>query len=398
MQNFEYYNPVRVLYGPGMTEALGMRVAEIGKTALVVTYADAPYLAALIERVVKLLEEAGVKAIVHGAATANPQLCQARSGVALCKEHSVDVVVGVGGGSAMDLSKVIAAGAVFPHEDIRRMIKFSHSQTNDIALTAALPTVMLPTLPATGSEMNPTAVITDEVTHEKSYVWAPQCLYPQLAIIDPELLKTLPCYQMACGGVDIVSHILESYVNGNGEGLDVIDGMQEGVMKAVLANIQKAIDHPEDTATRGMLQWASDIAINGWVTSGTYSFTPMHQMGHVLSARYNATHGATLSTMMVAWFRYFDDKPGNERYVKAAKNIFGCDTPAQAADWMEKQFAAYGVQTSVKQFGVKKEDIRSLAEDVRRISFNSDDVLPCLPPLNVEQIEAIYTFSYELGE
>lgn len=397
MQNFDFYNPVRVIYGPGMTSELGKRVAEIGKTALVVTYADAHYLAPLVERVVALLEEAGVRAVVHAAATANPQLCQARSGVTLCKEHGVDVVVGVGGGSAMDLSKVIAAGAVFPHEDVRKMIKFSHSHADDIALTAALPTVMLPTLPATGSEMNPTAVITDEVTCEKSYVWAPQCLYPRVAIIDPELLKTLPAYQMACGGIDIVSHILESFVNGSGEGLDVIDGMQTGVMKAVLANIRKAIDHPEDVSTRGMLQWASDIAINGWVTSGTYGFTPMHQMGHVLSARYNATHGATLSTMMVAWFRYFDNHEGNERYVKAAKEVFGFETPRQAADWMEKQFAAYGVQTSIKQFGVKEEDIRSLAEDVQRISFNEQDVLPCLPPLNVDAIEEIFRLSYQLG-
>lgn len=398
MQNFDFYNPVRVLYGAGRTEEIGNEAAKIGKTALVVTYADAPYLQPLIERVCDLLEKAGVRAIVHGEATANPQLCQARSGVEKCKKENVDLVIGVGGGSAMDLSKVIAAGAVFPHEDIRKMIKFSHSHAEDIALVSALPTLMLPTLPATGSEMNPTAVITDEITREKSYVWAPQCLYPKVAIIDPQLLATLPKYQMACGGVDIVSHILESYVNGSGEGLDVIDGMQEGVMKAVLKNIQKAIDNPQDTKTRGMLQWASDIAINGWVTSGTYSFTPMHQMGHVLSARYNATHGATLSAMMVAWFRYFDQKPGNERYVKAAREVFGCDTPLQASQWMEEQFAAFGIQTSVKQFGVKKEEIRSLAEDVQRISFTADDVLPCLPPLNVDEIEKIFLLSYELGE
>lgn len=398
MQNFDFYNPVRVLYGPGRTDEIGKEAAQIGKTALVVTYADAPYLQPLIDRVCDLLKNAGVRPVLHEAATANPQLCQARSGVDKCKKEGVNLVIGVGGGSAMDLSKVIAAGAVFPHEDIRKMIKFSHSHAEDIALVAALPTLMLPTLPATGSEMNPTAVITDEITHEKSYVWAPQCLYPRLAIIDPDLLSTLPRYQMACGGVDIVSHILESYVNASGEGLDVIDGMQEGVMKAVLNNIQKAIDHPQDTQTRGMLQWASDIAINGWVTSGTYSFTPMHQMGHVLSARYNATHGATLSTMMVAWFRYFHQKPGNERYVQAARKVFGCDTPLKASQWMEKQFAAFGIQTSIKQFGVKKEDIRSLAEDVQRISFNAEDVLPCLPPLNVDEIEEIFLLSYELSQ
>ncbi|MBQ4075605.1 MAG: iron-containing alcohol dehydrogenase [Clostridia bacterium] len=398
MQNFDFYNPVKVLYGPGRTNEIGIEAAKIGKIALVVTYSDAPYLDPLIQRVKGLLEAAGVQAILHKAATANPQLCQAKSGVQLCRDHQVDLVIGVGGGSAMDLSKVIAAGALFPHDDIRKMIKFSHSHSLDIPLEKALPTLMLPTLPATGSEMNPTAVITDEVTHEKSYVWAPQCLFPQTAIIDPELLTTLPRYQMACGGVDIVSHILESYVNGSGEGMDVIDGMQEGVMKAVLANIVKAIECPEDTATRGMLQWASDIAINGWVTSGTYSFTPMHQMGHVLSARYNATHGATLSAMMIAWFRYFDQKQGNERYVKAARQIFGCTTPLEASQWMEKKFSDYGIQISIKQFGVKKEEIRSLAEDVQRISFSADNVLPCLPPLNVDDIEEIFALSYELGQ
>ena len=397
MLNFDFYNPVRVLYGPDQTESIGRETAKIGTTALIVTYADAPFLAPLIARVQALLEQAGVTAYVHAAATANPQLCQARSGVALAKEKGADVIVGVGGGSAMDLAKVIAAGAVFPHEDIRRMIMFSHSSVTSISPQAAQPTVMLPTLPATGSEMNPTAVITDEVTHEKSYVWAPNCLYPRLAIIDPCLLRTLQPYQMACGGIDIVSHILESYVNGSSRCLDVIDGMQEGVMKAVLENLQAAIDHPEDADLRGMLQWASDIAINGWVTAGTYGFTPMHQMGHVLSARYNATHGATLSAMMIAWFRYFNDHPNNERYVRAARRVFGCDTPRQAADWMQGAFAQLGVQVSIRQFGVRREEIPSLAQDVRRISFTAQDVLGSNPPLDVKEIETIYRISYDLG-
>ncbi len=397
MQKFDFYNPVRVLYGIGETERIGRETAKIGHVALIVTYADAIFLQPLIDRIKMLLNQEGVASYIHAAATANPQLSQARSGVKLAKEINADVIIGVGGGSAMDLAKVIAAGAVFPYDDIRQMIMFSHSNVTSVSPITALPTVMLPTLPATGSEMNPTAVITDEITHEKSYVWAPNCLYPRLAIIDPCLLNTLPSYQMACGGIDIVSHILESYVNGTGRCLDVIDGMQEGVMKAVLDNLQMAIECPENTDLRGMLQWASDIAINGWVTAGTYGFTPMHQMGHVLSARYNATHGATLSAMMIAWFRYFDNHSENGRYVRAAQRVFNCNTPRQAADWMQSFYAKLGVQVSIRQFGVHEEDIPSLAQDVRRISFTNQDVLGCIPPLDVGEIENIYHISYDLG-
>ena len=395
MQAFEYYNPVKIIYDDGCTNRIGKVVKEIGKTALIVTYKEAAYMAPFLDRVCQLLKDEGVTPILFQGATANPTLNQAREGVALCHEHQVDVLIGIGGGSAMDLTKIIAGGALFPH-DVRDMIMFSHSNVQAIPLTEALPTIMIPTLPATGSEMNPTAVVTDDETQEKSYVWAPQCLYPKVSFIDPTLMTTLPRYQTACGTIDIIAHVMESYVNGDAtdEGLGLLDGMQEGVMISMLEALPKMMDAPDNTALRGMAQWASAIALNGWLISGTYTFTPMHQMGHVLSARYNATHGATLCVLMIAWLKYFDQHPENARYVQFARKVFHVDRPIQTAQKLQALAEAYGVQTNLRQFGVQKEDLPSLAADVRRVSFSPDNRLQSRPRLTEQDILDLYKLAF----
>lgn len=395
MEAFEYFNPVRVLYGDGTADRIGEVTAAIGRVAMIVTYRDAEYMTPLLERVTARLTEAGVEAILYRGASANPTLGQAREGVALCRERRAEVLIGIGGGSAMDLTKVIAAGALYPR-DVRDMIMFSHSEVTAIPPVEALPTVMMPTLPATGSEMNPTAVVTDESTREKSYVYAPQCLYPRVSLIDPTLTVTLPPYQTACGAIDIAAHVMESYVNGDGadEGLALLDGMQEGVMRAVLDALPDMMARPRDTALRGMAQWASAIALNGWLTSGTYGFTPMHQMGHALSARYAATHGATLCVMMIAWLRYFDRRSDNARYVKLAKNVFRRDTPAEAADALASLAERFGVQTTLRGFGADESDLAPLAAQVRKISFSPDNKLQSNPRLSERDILDIFRIAF----
>jgi alcohol dehydrogenase len=390
MNNFDYYNPVRVIFGEGVIDNAGAVVSEYGKKALIVSYTDVSFYGDLFDKIHKSLEASGIEYSDYFAIEANPTIAQAKAGMEKCKEVGADILIGVGGGSVMDCTKVIAAGMKYPHPDIRTMICFSHSDGSQIPPTDSLPTVMIPTLPATGSEMNPTAVITDEETVRKSYVWAPDCLYPKAALVDPSLSKTLPKYQTACAGLDTIAHTVEGYFNGDLDiNLDLQDRLQEGLIRTVLDNLPKVIAKPSDIQTRGVMQWASAIALNGWVLSGTYTWAPMHQMGHVLGARYNATHGATLAVMIIAWMKFFQTRKDNSRYVQFAERLFGKSLKDATAEF-EAIVENSGVQTRITGLGASEKDIDMLVDDVVRVSFGADGQLASSPSLTKEDIATIY--------
>lgn len=391
MNAFTYYNPVRVIFGEGVLSELGRATAVYGRRAVLVSYTDISFYGDLFNRLHRSLEAAGIEWRDYLGVSANPTIRQAEAGIALCKEFGAQVVIGIGGGSVMDCAKVIAAGVLYPHE-LTRMILFSHADGSQISPETALPLIQIPTLPATGSEMNATAVITDEATKRKSYVFA-DCLYAKAALVDPSLGRTLPAYQTACGALDTIAHTAESYFNGAPDtNLDVQDRLQEGLIRAVLDNFPRVQERPDDVDLRGVMQWASAIALNGWTLSGTYGWAPMHQLGHVLSVRYGATHGATLAVMMLAWLRFWAGRADNARYIQFAQRIFGQELPAAIAAF-EGYIAAAGVETRMSQFGAAAEDIPMLTEDVVRVSFGADGLLASVPPITREDVKAIYTLA-----
>lgn len=389
MENFEYYNPVKVVFGDGVLSQIGSYAAAYGKKAMLVTYTECGFFAKTIETIHKSLEEAGVSCIDYMGVTANPKVSQAKKGVELCKENDIDLLIALGGGSAIDCTKVIAAGVYYEH-DLSKMLMLSHSDVTSIPPTRALPYIAVPTLAGTGSEMNPIGVVTEDESGNKSYVWEPGCLYAKAAIMDPNLTTSLPAYQTACGGFDIVAHVMEAYINSNpAVNLTLHNRMHEGVMRGTLEALEQVWENPQDVQARGVLMWAATIALNGWMTSGTFGFTPMHQMGHVLSARYNATHGATLACMMVSWMRYFVNRPDNAQYVRFAKELFGCGL-AEAADLFEQKMRDKGVQTRISQFGATEADLDMLTDAVVTVSFGPDGKLNGFPKMTREDIYNCY--------
>lgn len=156
-------------------------------------------------------------------------------------------------------------------------------------------------------------------------------------------------------------------------------------MKAALEALERVWADPKDTQARGVMMWAASVALNGWLLSGTFGFTPMHQMGHVLSAKYNATHGATLACMMVSWMKYFENRPDNAKYVKLAQNVFGCDLKT-ARERLDREMQAKGVQTRISQFGVTEEALDELTDMVVAVSFGSDGKLNGHPKMTREDI------------
>lgn len=396
MNNFEFYNPVKIIFGAGEVKRIGEAAKDYGKKALIVSYSVVDFYGDLFERIHASLQKKGVEYVDYFAATANPKISEARGGVALGKKEGVDLVIGVGGGSAMDLAKVIAAGILYPYDDIRKMIRFSHSVDEQIPPKEALPLIMIPTLPATASEMNPTAVITDDETLRKSYVWEPSCLYSKVSILDPTLTMTLPAYQTACGAIDAISHVVEPFffsdeaTYGN---IDLQDHMQIGVIRALYEGIPKVLANPNDVQLRGLMQFAATVGLNGWLTCGVQGWTPMHQMGHVLSSHFRATHGATLACMMLAWMRYFAHHKQNERFVKFANLMWGTEDLLQAADQFETYIKSLGVQTRISEFGCTEEDLETLTQGVVDVSFSADGTLASIPPITRDEAYQIYKLS-----
>ena len=311
MENFELYNPVKIIFGPGEVSKTGEEAAKMGTKAMVVSYKEHDFFIDLLKRVESMLTTAGLGVVPFYEVTANPLMGQVDAAVRQCKDEDVDNVIAVGGGSAMDVAKITAAG-VYYQGDLWEMIVSRHDQEVAEPPEKALPLLMVPTLPATSSEMNCGAVVTNERTREKSYVFA-ECLYPQVSIVDPSLTCSLPPYQTACGAADAISHAMETYLNGVDD-TPLQDRFLEGVIVTIMENVGKALEDPNDVQVRAHLQWASVVAWNGWLSAGIGGWAPMHQLGHVLSARHDVTHGASLAIVMVAWMKQLHDHR-LERYV-----------------------------------------------------------------------------------
>jgi alcohol dehydrogenase YqhD (iron-dependent ADH family) len=393
MEKFEFYNPVRVVFGPGELKRIGPEAKALGQTALLVSYKEPGPLKEVLARIEAILAAEGVKAVPFYGVSANPTIQQVEEGVKKAKAEGAQVVIGVGGGSAMDAAKAIAAGVLY-RQPLWNMIVSRHDQAVAVSPTEALPIILVPTLPATSSEMNAGAVISNEKTLEKSYVFA-NPLYAKVSILDPELTLTLPAYQTGCGAADAVSHVMELYLNGVDD-TPLQDRLMEGIILTIMECMEKLKKDARDLAARTNLMWAATVAWNGWTQPGVASGVPMHLIAHVLSARYNTTHGASLAVVMPAFMRRFW-KVRPQRYLQFAERIFGMQTKGQKPEKLVPQviqkfedwLKGLGVQTRLPEVGIKAEAVEALTEEVARVSFGPDGKLGARTPATKEDVREI---------
>lgn len=319
MQPFEFHNPTRIIFGPGVVEQAGTEAAKIGGRALIVTGRRSAEKFGLLDKVTRLLRDEGVGVFHLKGVDPNPRLTSVAQGVEICRANSVDLVIGLGGGSSMDTAKAVAAG-VFYEGELWDML--SHGQPDYCPPGKALPIMMIPTLAATGSEMNQNAVITNADTTEKCAIHAP-CLFPRVSIVDPALTCSVPPDHTAYGALDTVIHSLEPYLNGVDD-TPAQNYMQEAAMLTAIENAPKALAAPDDVAVRANLQWASILSLNHLNMAGCDSGFPMHHIEHALSAHYDVPHGAGLAVVSSAFMKYAHPfRP--DRYVRFAESLFGVE-------------------------------------------------------------------------
>lgn len=397
MNNFEYYNPVRILFGAGELSKLGTEAKKLGNKICVVSYKELSFLEPLMARVEQLLKAEGIEVVTFYEAEPNPEISTISRGAAFCKENGVEAVIGVGGGSAMDAAKAIAAG-VFYEGDLWNMVFSRHDHVQAVPPVKSLPTLMVPTLPATGSEMNNCSVVSNAALKEKSYIWSP-CLYPKTSIIDPELTLTLPPYQTACAAADTISHVLEIYLNGE-EDTDLQHYFQEGVMRTVIDNVGKVLQNPNDISARSHLQWAATCAINGWSSPGD-AWTPIHQIGHVLTSRHRVQHGASLAILMPAWMEYMSQRRPDQ-YYRFARNVMQVSVEGKTREEVITEgiraFRAFlesiRVPLTLREANISVDDLPAIVDGVVRVSFGSDGMLKCNPPVSRADIMEVLKLAF----
>ncbi len=387
--NFEFQNPTRLVFGAGNLSRLGELASAYGKKALIVTGGGSVKKNGTFDRAVASLKEAGMSFAECSGVEPNPRLASVKRGINTAKEEGCDVVIAIGGGSAMDAAKAIAAAVLFKGDPWEMFFQGKGMPTFP---TEALPIITVPTLAATGSEMNMNSVITNEETTMKSFMASP-CLYPKVALVDPELTVSVPKDQTAYGVCDLIVHVTETYFNGMNN-TPIQDRFAEGTILAAMEYGPKAVADGSDLEARTQVQWASIVALNGWVQAGVAAAgSPAHMIEHTLSAHHDVTHGAGLAVVNPAWMR-FAAKKNPAKFVQFAERIFGLkgngpddlDCALEGIQRYEDFLKSIGCPTRLSEIGIDDSKLDVYAKDTMLVLNDGQGRLPAVPPMTEADI------------
>jgi len=350
MEITSFYLPTKFIFGPGSLVRLGRESREIGQRAVLVTGSSSMHRTGVLDRVTRDLEANGVSVAVFDKIEPNPRASTIDEGGSLARQEKANLIIGLGGGSAMDAAKGIAL-ASSDTEPIWRYV------TDKVSVTGPVPLLMLvPTVAASGSEANNGAVITNWNTGEKSVLNSPH-LFARVSIIDPELTLTLPQKPTAQGGVDIFCHLVECYLT-TAESAPLTDGIMETAMRMVVESLPRALEEPHNIEARTSLSWASTIACSQFATlgGGNGSMT-LHGIEHPLSGRYDIAHGDGLAALLPAWMKYtLPARSG--RFHRLGKEVFGQENGITATEnWLQR----VGMKLRLEPLGIEMERLSEIA-------------------------------------
>lgn len=315
MHSFVQYTPTKVVFGRDTEKETGKLILEAGVSRVLLVYGgQSAEKSGLLDRIRESLREEGIIWEELPGVKPNPRMSLAREGVEKALSMNAELILAVGGGSAIDTAKAVAAGAAQPDADLRDI------WTGVRKLEYALPVGAVLTISAAGSEMSDSAVLTDEETGKKSGINS-DLIRPKFAVMNPELTFTLPPYQIACGVVDILMHTLERYfspVAGN----RMTDELAEGLMRTVVEEGEKFYRNPSDYDAASEIMWCGSLSHNGITGLGRPRDFMCHKFGHELGARFDEAHGATLSAVWGSWARYVYKKDV-ERFARFGHKVWG---------------------------------------------------------------------------
>jgi alcohol dehydrogenase YqhD (iron-dependent ADH family) len=370
----------KMIFGVGSLTQLGSEVKKLGgKRAIVVTYPDIRRIG-LLDKVLADLKTNGVEAVTFEKVEPNPRSSTIDEGAALARKEKVDIVIGLGGGSAMDSAKGIALAStgtdsVWAYVERRAQ---PHPPVPSI--------IQVPTMAGTGSEINAGAVITHWETHVKSGLYHPLA-QAKVAIIDPEITLTVPKNQTKAGGIDSFCHVVEAYIT-DGTPAPLTEGIRETVMKMVVKYLPQVLVKLDDIEARTQLSWASTMAMSSFMRiGGGGGNLTLHGIEHALSGYYDVTHGAGLAALLPAWMRFtLPDR--KERFELLGRNVFGKKDGIRATEeWLE----SVGMRLRLRDLGCELEK----AEEIGELVIKSSPGVSMHPtPIDAKAAAKIYRDAY----
>lgn len=295
MKNFTFQNPAKIIFGKGAENKVGAETAHYSKKILLHYGGESAKKTGLYDRVVNSLKAAGVEFVELGGVLPNPRLSLVYEGIRLCREHGLNFILAVGGGSVIDSAKAIAAGVPYTGD-------VWDFYTGKAIPQEALPIATILTIPAAGSEMSTGTVITREEGWLKR-AFNSQHVIPAFSILNPELAFTLPKFQVACGAADIIAHLMERYFT-NIEHVELTDRLIEATVKTVVHNVPLVLAQPDNYDAWAEVMWAGTVAHNNLLDTGRIGDWASHDIEHELSGIYDIAHGAGLAVVFPAWMKY----------------------------------------------------------------------------------------------
>ncbi len=360
MENFEFFNPTRIIFGKKTEDKIGKILKKDGIQRILFLFGKSSIKnTGLYDRVIHALHKEGIQFIEHGGVKPNPVLSHAKEGIEKAKKNKVDAILAVGGGSVIDEGKTIAFGAE-TSEDIWEFFKRGKT------IEKALPIYVILTLAATGSEMNGFAVITKEETSEKLSV-SSEHLFPKVSILNPELTYTVSSQYQAFAAVDAIAHVIEYYFSGQ-YCPNLQNRIIESLIKTLMENTEIILQEPKNYNARAEFMWAATLALNGITRLGIKGGEfPNHMIAHALGALYDLAHGACLSIIIPAWMKWYLDK-NIKQFERFAKEIFNSKAAEEGINKLKEWFRKIGAPVTLREAGISEKDINRIAENAYNIA------------------------------
>ena len=388
MENFVYCAPTKVIFGKGAIEKLGKEANALEDQRAIIVYgSNRVEKNGILQKVEEELDTWGIEHIRFSGVKANPTVTHAREGIKLAKEYSADLLIAIGGGSAIDTAKAMAIGAVNAGDiwDIWQ---------GKVAIQECLDVACVLTIPAAGSEMSNSAVLTNGETGQK--IGLTTDIYRcKFAIMDPTYAQSLPKKQIACGVVDIMMHTLDRYFSPKQmQHNHMTDAIAHGLLKTVIKWGKIAYEDESNYEAMSEIMWASSLSHNDLTGLGGGRDFSIHQFGHEISAKYDITHGESLSAIWGTWCRYVMDKD-IDRFALYAKEVWGSKKEGKEAaiegiEKTEEFFASLDMPICIPQLSCGILDKDTLDELAQRCTRNGQRKIGTFCPLDTEEVKKVY--------
>jgi alcohol dehydrogenase YqhD (iron-dependent ADH family) len=388
MLNFDFYSPARLVFGRGEETRIGELLKPHARKVLLHYGGGSIVRSGLYDRVVQSLNGAGIDFVELGGVKPNPRLSLVYEGIALCRKENVDLILAVGGGSAIDSAKAIAMG-VYYDGDVWDIYEEGRE------IERALPVATVLTIPAAGSEASGDTVITNEEKQLKYGYGSPR-LRPLLSVMNPELFFTLPKNQIANGAADMMSHVFERYFT-NTTHTDLTDGLCEATLKTIIKNAPLVLSDPINYDAWSEVGFSGTVAHNGLVGMGRQQDWACHMMEHELSAIYDVAHGVGLAVLTPAWMTYVyrDNVPMFTQFAVSVMGVEGSFRDPESLilegiDRLRQFFRRMGLPATLKELGIGPEKLELMAKKATGAAFGEEHSIGGLKKLSWQDVLEIY--------